>query len=593
LPAASGKTQKHEISMKVKKKDIKKANITGFMLILVAIIVINIISSFVFTRFDLTSEKRYTLSEATKQLLNNLDDYVHFRMYLDGDFPAGFKRLQRETKEMLDEFRAYNRYITYEFINPSLSDDRHEREETYQLLTDRGLEPTDLQVRTKDGMQQLIIFPGAIVFYRDRELPVDLLEAQLNMPPEAVLNISIQNLEFKMADVIHKLSLLQKPGIAFIEGHGEWNESDVFDITQSLGRNYRVERITIDGQISALTRRSEPDSQGNVSILKNFEAIIIANPIEAFTEEDKFIIDQYIMRGGKVIWLIDPVLTSMDSISTGESTVGIENKLNLDDQLFKYGVRLNKNLVLDLNSAAIALRTGQVGNQPQIDFFRWHYFPLLNPASNHPVVRNMNSIKGQFVSSLDTVMVDGVRKTPLLRTSDYSRISSVPVLVTLAMLNEKPDERLYNKKGLNVAYLLEGTFSSLYAQRMPPEIEESIEIGFLANSQPTAMIVVADGDIIRNQFHVPQGYPLPLGYDQYTRQTYGNKDFLLNAVSYLVDDIGLVAIRSRELKIRLLDTTKVNATRLKWQVINTALPVVVVLLFGLLFSYLRKRKYAR
>lgn len=582
-----------EISMKAKKNDIKKANITGFMLILVAIIVINIISSFVFTRFDLTSEKRYTLSEATKQLLNNLDDYVHFRVYLDGDFPAGFKRLQRETKEMLDEFRAYNRYITYEFINPSLSDDRHEREETYQLLTDRGLEPTDLQVRTKDGMQQLIIFPGAIVFYRDRELAVDFLEAQLNMPPEAVLNISIQNLEFKMADVIHKLSQLQKPSIAFIEGHGELNASNVFDITQSLNQNYRVERITLDGQISALTRRSEPDRQGNVRILRNFEAIIIANPIQAFSEEDKFIIDQYIMRGGKVIWLIDPVLTSMDSISTGESTVGIENKLNLDDQLFRYGVRLNKNLVLDLNSAAIALRTGQVGNQPQIDFFRWHYFPLLNPASDHPVVRNLNSIKGQFVSSIDTVMVDGVRKTPLLRTSDYSRISSVPVLVTLALLNEKPDVRLYNKKGLNVAYLLEGTFSSLYAQRMPPEIEESIEIGFLASSQPTAMIVVADGDVIRNQFHVPQGYPLPLGYDQYTRQTYGNKDFLLNAVSYLVDDVGLVAIRSRELKIRLLDMTKVNASRLKWQVINTALPVVVVLLFGMLFSYLRKRKYAR
>ncbi len=534
-----------EISMKEKKKDIKKANITGFLLILVAIIVINIISSFAFTRFDLTSEKRYTLSEATKQLLNNLDDYVHFRVYLEGDFPAGFKRLQRETKEMLDEFRAYNKYVTYEFINPSLSDDRQEREETYQLLTERGLEPTDLQVRTKDGIQQLIIFPGAMAFYRDRELAVDFLEAQLNMPPESVLNISIQNLEFKMADVIHKLSQLQKPSIAFIEGHGELDASNVFDITQSLNQNYRVERITLDGQISALTRRSEPDGQGNVRILRNFEAIIIANPIQAFSEEDKFIIDQYIMRGGKVIWLVDPVLTSMDSISNGESTVGIENKLSLDDQLFKYGVRLNKNLVLDLNSAAIALRTGQVGNQPQIDFFRWHYFPLLNPASNHPVVRNLNSIKGQFVSSIDTVMVDGVRKTPLLRTSDYSRISSVPVLVTLAMLNEQPDERLYNKKGLHVAYLLEGTFSSLYAQRMPPEIEESIEIGFLASSQPTAMIVVADGDLIRNQFHVPQGYPLPLGYDQYTRQTYGNKDFLLNAVSYLVDDVGLVAIRSR------------------------------------------------
>lgn len=582
-----------EISMKAKKKDIKKVNIIEFTLILVAIIVINIISSFVFTRFDLTSEKRYTLSDATKQLLNNLDDYVHFRVYLDGEFPAGFKRLQRETKEMLDEFRAYNSYITYEFINPSLSDDRQEREETYQLLTERGLEPTDLQVRTKEGMQQLIIFPGAMVFYRDRELPVDFLEAQLNMPPEAVLNVSIQNLEFKLADVIHKLSQLQKPSIAFIDGHGELNASNVFDITQSLNQHYQVERITIDGQISALTRRSEPDSQGNVRILRNFEAIIIANPIEAFTEEDKFIIDQYIMRGGKVIWLIDPVLTSMDSISSGESTVGIENKLNLDDQLFKYGVRLNKNLILDLNSAAIALRTGQVGNQPQIDFFRWHYFPLLNPASNHPVVRNLNSIKGQFVSSIDTVMVDGVLKTPLLRTSDYSRISSVPVLVTLAMLNEKPDERLYNKQGQHVAYLLEGIFPSLYAQRMPPEIEESTEIGFLTNSQPTAMIVVADGDMIRNQFHVPQGYPLPLGYDQYTRQTFGNKDFLLNAVSYLVDDVGLVAIRSRELKIRLLDMTKVNASRLKWQVVNTALPVLVVLLFGLLLTYLRKRKYAR
>ncbi len=582
-----------EISMKAKKKDIKKANITEFLLILVAIIIINIISSFVFTRFDLTSEKRYTLSEATKQLLSNLDDYVHFRVYLEGDFPAGFKRLQRETKEMLDEFRAYNRFITYEFINPSLSNDRQEREETYQLLTERGLEPTDLQVRAKDGMQQLIIFPGAMVFYRDRELAVDFLEAQLNMPPESVLNISIQNLEFKMADVIHKLSQLQKPSIAFIEGHGELNASNVFDITQSLNQNYQVERITLNGQISALTRRSEPDSQGNVQILRNFEAIIIASPIQAFTEEDKFIIDQYIMRGGKVIWLIDPVLTSMDSIASGESTVGIENKLNLDDQLFKYGVRLNKNLILDLNSAAIALSTGQVGNQPQIDFFRWHYFPLLNPASSHPVVRNLNSIKGQFVSSIDTVMVEGVRKTPLLRTSDYSRISNVPVLVTLAMLNEKPDERLYNKRGQNVAYLLEGTFSSLYAQRMPPEIEESKEIGFLNSSQPTAMIVVADGDIIRNQFHVPQGYPLPLGYDQYTRQTFGNKDFLLNAISYLVDDVGLVAIRSRELKIRLLDTTKVNASKLKWQLVNTVLPVMVVLLFGLLFSYLRKRKYAR
>lgn len=579
--------------MRDKKKDIKKTNITGFILLVVAIVVINVISSFVFTRFDLTSEKRYTLSDATKELLLDLDDYVHFRIYLAGEFPAGFKRLQREIREMLNEFRAYSRYVTYEFINPSASDNRHEREETYQLLIERGLEPTDLQVRTKDGMQRLMVFPGAIAFYRNRELPVDFLEAQINTPAEAVLNLSIQNLEFKMADIIYKLSLLKRPDIAFIEGHGELTASQVHDITQSLNDHYNVERIRIDGQIGSLTRRSNPDDRGNINVLRNFEAIIIAKPVASFSEEDKFIIDQYIMRGGKVLWLIDPVLADMDSLAGGESTMGIENKLNLDDQLFKYGVRLNKNLVMDINSSAIGLHTGTVGNQPQIDFFRWHYFPLLNPASNHPIVRNMNSVKGQFVSSIDTAMVDGVRKIPLLRTSDYSRISNVPVLITLAMLNEQPDERLYSRPGQNVAYLLEGVFPSLYAHRVPPEIEESKEIGFLEKSEPTAMIVVADGDIIRNQFHRRQGYPLPLGFDQDTRQTFGNKDFLLNAISYLVDDIDLVSIRSREIKIRLLDMTKVSANRLQWQIINLAVPVLLVLLFGVLLALLRKRKYAR
>ncbi len=579
--------------MKAKKKDIKKANLTGFMIIIAAIVVINVISGFVFTRIDLTSENRYTLSDATKTLLAKLDDYVHFRVYLDGDFPAGFKKLQRETREMLNEFRAYSRFVTYEFINPSASNYRTEREETYQLLVERGLEPTDLQVRTKDGMQRLMIFPGAMVYYRDRELPVDLLESQLNMPAEAVLNISIQNLEFKMADVIHKLSLLQKPSIAFIEGHGEFTASQVHDITQTLNTNYQVERISLDGQISTLTRRSDPDAQGNVRILRNYEAIIIAAPVQAFSEQDKFIIDQFIMRGGKVLWLIDPVLTSMDSLTNGESTIGIVNELNLDDQFFKYGLRLNKNLVLDLNSAAIGLRTGQVGNQPQIDFFRWNYFPLLNPASDHPIVRNLSSIKGEFVSSIDTVMVDGVRKIPLLRTSGYSRISNVPVLVTLAMINEQPDERLYNRGNQNVAYLLEGEFPSLYAHRVPPEITDSKEIGFREQSEPTAMIIVADGDVIRNQFHFQQGYPLPLGFDQYTRQTFGNKDFIMNAVSYLVDDIGLVGIRSREIKIRLLDMTKVNASRLYWQVLNTAIPVLLMLLFGLILSFLRKQKFAK
>ncbi|MBK9291221.1 MAG: gliding motility-associated ABC transporter substrate-binding protein GldG [Bacteroidetes bacterium] len=576
-----------------KSRDIRRENLLSFGLLLVIIIVSNIISSYLFTRIDLTSEKRYTLAPATKELLRSVDDYVFFRVYLEGDFPAGFKKLRRETKEMLDEFRAYNKLIGYEFVNPLATGNAREIDETIKTLTDKGLRPTELQVRATDGAQQKIIFPGALVMYRDKELPLDLLDQQLNTPPEMVINNSVQNLEFKLADIIRKLSQLQKPALAFIEGHGELNEAEVHDLTQSLLPNYRVDRITIDGRIYALTRRSEPDASGNVRILPNYEAIIIAKPTQAFSEKDKFIIDQYIMYGGKVLWLVDPVLASMDSLQMNESTVGVDLDLKLDDMLYKYGVRLNRNLVLDLNSASIPLRTGQVGGQAQIEFFRWPYFPLLNQASNHPIVRNINSIKADFVSSIDTTMDETIRKTPLLKTSDYSRISLTPVLISLAMLRENPDPRMYNRPGQIAAYLLEGSFTSLYANRIPPEIADSREIGFKEESKPTAMIVVADGDIARNQFHVPRGYPLPLGFDQYTRRTYGNKDFMLNAISYLADDTKLISIRSREIKMRLLDTNKANAMRLRLQVINIALPVLLVITFGLLMAWRRKKRYQK
>lgn len=579
--------------MNTQRKNIRKTHLMQLLLVIVVIVFVNVIGSFVFTRVDLTSEKRFTLSNATRDILNQLDDYVFFRVYLEGDFPAGFKNLRRETKEMLDEFRAYSKYIDYEFINPAEGADAAERNQNYQILAERGLKPTDLQVRTNEGTEQKIIFPGALVNYRDKELAVDLLDNQINMPPEASLNASVQNLEFKFADVLQKLSRLQKPAIAFIEGHGELSEADVFDITQTLNDNYRVERIAIDGNLSALTRRSEPDKNGEIKILTNYDAIVIAKPSLKFDEKDKFIIDQYIMYGGKVLWLVDPVQASMDSLQMAESTVAVDLDLNLDDQLFTYGVRLNKNLILDLNAAAIPLRTGQVGGQAQIEFYRWFYFPLLNPASEHPLVRNLNAVKSTFVSSIDTAMTQGIKKTPLLKTSNYSRISGMPALVTLTMLRDEPDPRMFNRSGQNVAYLLEGHFSSLYANRMPPEIVESKEIKFIEESAKNSMIVIADGDIIRNQFHVPKGYPLPLGYDQYTRQTYGNKDFILNAISYLAIGDGLIGIRSREVKIRLLDSARINDSRLFWQLLNTVFPVLIVLVFGLLLSYFRKRRYAR
>lgn len=580
--------------MKSKSKNIKRRYLVQLLLVIVVIVVVNLISSFVFTRFDLTTEKRYTLSPATKQMLKNLDDIVYFKVYLDGNFPAGFKRLRRETKELLDEFRAYNKNIQYDFINPSASKDAKERNETYQLLVQEGLNPTNLQVKTKNGLEQQVIFPGAIVSYRDKEMPVELLDAQLNVPPEAVLNNSIENLEFKFVNAIKVLSRKVKPAVAFIEGQGELNERETVDITNALKTDYRVDRIRIEGKINALVNRALEDSVNEkYKITPKYAAIIIAKPDSAFTEKDKFIIDQYIMYGGKVLWLVDPVLTSMDSIQSSESTVAVENDINLKDMLFKYGVRLNADLVLDLNALPIPVRTGQVGNQPQIEFFPWFYFPVVTPLSQHPIVRNLNAIKTQFVSSMDTVRVKGVKKTSLLKTSPYSRTINVPAVISLAMIRKKPDERLYRGPAKMIAVLLEGVFKSDFTNRIPPAIAGDKAIGFKEQSVPTSMIVVTDGDIIRNQFQIPGGQPLPLGYDQFTRQTFGNKEFILNAVNYLTGGPGIISLRSRELKLRMLDKAKLNKYSVQWQVFNLLAPVLLVIIAGLILIRVRKRKYSR
>ena len=568
--------------------------ITAFVVTLVIIAAVNTIGSFVFTRFDLTAEKRYTLSDTTKETLRNLDDYVYFKVYLEGDFPAGFKKLRRETKEMLDEFRAYSKYIDYEFINPSADADQNELAETYQTLYQQGLNPTNLIEQNPDGStSQMVIWPGALVSYRnDTEIAIDLLESQLGQSSEEALNASMQNLEYRLLDAIVKVTRAQKPSIGFIEGHGELDENDVYDITQALKKNYNVTRGEIAGQVDALISRYE-DSKGEVHANIKFDLLVIAKPTEPFDERDKFLLDQYIMHGGKVLWLVEPVFATMDSLTSQESTVGVDQDLNLDDMLFRYGVRLNRNLLLDMNCAALPIRTGQVAGQAQLEFYRWFYFPLAQAASNHPMVRHLNAVKMDFVSSIDPTTSEGnVVKTPLLKTSDYTKVSGTPVFISLAMLRQSPDKRMFPSRSQNVAYLLKGTFPSLYANRINPEIEESKEMDFLAESVPTSMIVVADGDVIRNQIDVINKKPLPLGYDQYTQNTYGNKDFIENAISYLVDGENLIAIRSREFKIRLLDPDKKVHQRLRWQLVNILVPVGSVILFGLVMAFVRKKKYS-
>ena len=574
------------------KNSVKRANLTQLVLGFVIIVLINIIGSFVFTRFDLTSEKRYSLSDVTKELLKDVDDIIYFRIYLDGEFPAGFKRLRRETKEMLDEFRAYCKNIQYEFINPSESEDIKTRNSIYKQLASKGLNPTDLQVKSKGGISKTIIFPGALVSYKGKELPLQLLISQMGVPPEAVLNNSIQGLEFNISNTIRNLTVQSKSKIAFIEGHGELSQIDVYDITQSLMEYYQVERVRLDGKINSLTIREENDSD-RVTVKNKFDAIIIAKPDSAFSDKDKFIIDQFIMHGGRVLWLIDPVFASMDSLQKYNETVGITNNLRLEDMLFKYGVRMNNDLIMDLNAIPIPLLVGHIGGQPQFEFFPWYYFPVITPICDHPIVNNLNAIKTEFVSSIDTVTQGNIKKSILLRSSPYSRTISTPSLITLQIMKEEPDKRLYTGPERNIAVLLEGEFESMFTYIIPPEIAKDQVIDFKGKSPPNKMIIISDGDVIRNQLHLSKGYPLPLGYDQYTRETFGNKEFIMNVMNFLCDDSGLISIRSRELKLRLLDKTKIAGKKLQWQLLNIILPIVLVFLFGLIYSGIRRKKYSK
>jgi len=578
--------------VKDRKKNIQKRNIIQLLLAVVIIVLINIIASFLFTRFDLTAEKRYTLSKATKQILKKLDDVVFFKVYLEGDLPPGFRRLSNETREMLNEFRAYSDNIQYEFVDPSSNPNTKERNDAYRLLVERGLQPTDLRTTKKGQSSQLIIFPGTIVTFKGREVPVQLLMTQLGQDPNKVLNNSIQTLEYNLASAIQKLTTTIRPRVAFIEGQGELSHMETLDLQNTLSEYYNVERVKISHKVNSLALRLKTDSV-NDHLINKFQVIIIAKPTKPFDEKDKFLIDQFIMRGGKVLWVIDPVFASMDSLGKYSSTMGIVNETNLTDQLYNYGVRLNNNLVLDLNAIQIVIKTGQVGDQPQLDYFPFYYFPLLVPFQRHPIVNGLNLVKTEFVSSLDTVPVPGVKSTYLLSTSPYSRIVNAPAYIDLEILKKEPDPAMYNRGPQPVAVLLEGVFTSAFLFRIPPEIEQNKDLGYRNKSKTTKMIVIADGDVVKNQFEVSHGYPLPLGYDQWTRQSYGNKDFVMNAINYLCDDSGLITVRARELKLRLLDSSKVTSKRLFWQLLNIILPLVLILGFGLIKFRIRKMRYSR
>ncbi|HEY5469937.1 MAG TPA: gliding motility-associated ABC transporter substrate-binding protein GldG [Bacteroidales bacterium] len=563
-------------------KNIKFRSCIQFFTVVAAIIILAYATSLIRLRLDLTEDSRYTLSKPTRKVLSGVKNDIYVQVYLDGDIPIPLKRLKRSVSEMLDEFRiASGRKIDFEFINPSEGKDSKQRETQYQTLVNKGLTPINIQSGDiEGGSTQKIIFPGMIVNYNGIEIPVNFLENNPSIPYEQNILHSVEGLEYEMIQTISTLSSDTIYKVAFLEGQDEISEIQTADITMNLAKFFTIDRGAIGGK---------------AGILDKYAAVVIAGPEKEFNESDKLVLDQYIMNGGKVMWLFDEVAVNADSLVYG-TTVGLYRPLNIEDQLFRYGARVNPVIVQDIECMIIRLTVMSAGARQQVVPAPWVYYPLLNPSQDNPITRNLNKVKGEFVNFIDTVGLDpAIKKRILLTTSNLSRTISPPVLISLKEAELAPKENDFNKSNLPVAVLLEGVFPSAFRNRMTDKLTEDKNFRIKTESKKNKMIVIADADIIRNEVRRVglKETPFPLGQDKYTGQVFGNKDFLVNCLNYLVDDNGIMELRSRELKLRLLNSAKIKTGKLKWQLVNTAGPILIVVLAGLIYSYLRRRNYTR
>ncbi|GAB4204022.1 MAG: gliding motility-associated ABC transporter substrate-binding protein GldG [Bacteroidia bacterium] len=555
----------------------KNKDIAFFIFVAVTLFILNFIFGFYFFRVDLTSEKRYTLSPYTKEFLKKLDDIVYFKIYLSGELPPEFNKLKKEVKEMLDEMRVINDNIQYEFVDINSIGNKEDIKNLEKQLYDKGIIPEQVVEKKQNKTSQSLVWPGALVSYKGKETVWQIFSRQLGFTPQENINHALNEIEYGICNAINKLKRKRRPEISIVEGHKELDTLRMYDFIRALSEEYNVSRIKINHKLYAL---------------KNLDAIIIAKPDTIVDEKDKFIIDQFVMKGGKVLWLVDPVKLNMDSFRLKGFSLALNNETNLEDMLFRYGVRVNTDLIQDLQCAAIPVNVGFAKGQPNFKLFPWIFYPLIMPNINHPIVKNLDLIKTEFVSTIDTLSTSGIKKTILLTSSKNTRVTPVPLRVSLAITQFRLKESAFNQGAKPVAVLLEGTFKSLYANRIPSVIMEDSVIQFKEVSVPNKMIVVSDGDIAKNDFNRSTGVIYPLGYDKYTNQTFANKQFLMNCMSYLLDDTGLLQLRSREVKLRLLDMKKVSLYKTKWQVYNVIVPPLIILVLVLIQHYLRKRKYA-
>lgn len=574
--------------------------------ILLGIVVLNIAGEIWYKRFDLTKEKRYTLSDATVDLTQQLDDVVYIQVFLDGEFPSEYRRLRNAARDMLNEFRHVSGdRIEYRFEDVLTDRTLEEKDNILRQLSSKGLQITQAEVDEDEVAGEKYIIPAALVIYKNTEYPLNLLKREFGKPLEEEINGSIELMEYEIGNIIRKCVSEKQVKIAFTDGHGELDPNEVGDINRALAEFYKVDRININLTDTACTKHflrqiaANPEKGGEILLtgvmdkMTEYKALIVAKPRISFLDEELFLLDQYVMNGGKLIILAETLIAEMDSVGKYGSLMTADYNLNIQDLLFKYGVRINPDLIQDLQSHGIPVLstdgTGKPGFKP------WIFYPIFAPDGEHPVVRNMTSVWGQFASSIDTLPNSEQKRTVLLHSGPNSRVANNPVNISINMVGLKMKPEMFNNPNRIAAVLMEGKFRSVFAHR--PAMKQKSPIPFKESVDENAMIIISDGDLIANQINKSDRQIYPLGYDRFASKAFNepvifaNKKFFLNCVDYLCDESNLIEVRSKKIVQRLLDKVKVKTERKKWQMINMGLPVAVMVVFGLVNAWIRRRKY--
>ncbi len=568
-----------EQGLKFKDQGLKTISYVKALVFIVVLVLLNVVAQYVYTRVDFTKEKRFTLTEKTKEILQQNTHDVIVTIYLDGNMPAPFKRLRSAVIDMMADYKAYAKgNFKVQLVNPIAGKSAEEQSQIIEELFGRGIKPVNIKVKADAGFSEQLVFPVASIESNGKWMPVKLLQ---NLGGEATnydqsINNSIKNLEYIFTSSIKKVISGENPRIGFTEGNGEPTNSYLYDAITALSDSYVVGRVNLD----SITRQG----------LDGLKVLVIAKPLKTFTEAQKYKINYFIMKGGRVVWSIDQVRMELDSLRSGRSVLAANNNLNLDDMLFEYGARVNYDIIADVNCAEIPVAM-QGGPQGDIQLAPWLYFPVLLPDTANAVVKNIDQVKTEFSSTVDTISSKNVRKYRLLTTSPYHKVYTSPKMFNLQMIEEAPQQKDFNNRPKAVAVMLEGNFKSVFLNRPVPEgIIENYDLP--AQSLETKMMVIGDGDVFKNQV-ASDGSPFSLGFDRFTERNYGNKALLLNIADYFSNEDNLMLLRNKEVSIRPLDKTLVRTEKVKWQLINTVLPILMLIFFATFQHYYRKHKYAK